>query len=265
LNEQAYISSGTIESCILGIASKEEMDYYYEMRSTYTAVKEYADAFESSLEEQHLSNALYAPNKDLFAAIQSKIDQSPNPVAPVIPIATNTNGSGKRLWREYGIAASFALLLGSTIFNIMLTQKVKGLQTKVNELAKNTPAVNTPVATNAQYAFLKDPTITPIAMYGVGSHGICRCSIFLDKANNKGYFITHHLFNPGTENDYQLWAMVNGKLVSVGVVTLTDDKSPILIDHIPEGATRFCLTLEKKGGATSPTMEQMYLNGQIST
>jgi Anti-sigma-K factor rskA len=266
LNEQAYIASGAIEACILGIASVEEVDYYNEMRSNSEAVKAYADSFELSLEAHHISNNFLEPKKDLFAAIQHKIDTTKEADnAPVISIAPKVAMHSKSIWKQYGVAASIALLLGSTIFNVILTQKVKSLQTQVTDLAKNNTKNSPVINTNAQFAFLKEPTITPIAMYGVGSHGICKCSIYLDATTNKAYFITHHLFNPGPNNDYQLWAMVNGKPISAGIVTLNDDKSPILIENIPAGATGFYLTLEKKGGATKPTMEQMYLNGQIST
>lgn len=259
MNIQEYISSGEVEACILGVATEAEQLHFMQMKKNYTEVAQYANEFELSLEKKYLENAPLTPNANLFASIQKEL----SPEAPVISIkkANTTNTE----WKKYTVAASIALLLGSTIFNFMLLNKVKGLQTQVNDLANNKTTAPQDNKNTAQFAFLQSPNVTPVAMYGVGTHNICKCSIFWDKAKNVALFVTHHLFQPGENNDYQLWAMVDNKPVSVGIVKLPLDKAPILIENIPVGATQFKLTLEKKGGSVKPTLEQLYLDGKIST
>jgi anti-sigma-K factor RskA len=260
LNLQEYISSGAIEACIMGLASAEEQSQYYTLRQNHSEVLEYANAFEETLELQYLQQNALTPKANTFEKIKETIAAQ----ATETPVVKMQNSTPKvSLWKQYGIAASIALLLGSTVFNFMLLGKVKKLQTDFNDLAatKN----NAPTTNSAQFAFLSNPNVTPIAMYGVGAHNICKCSIFWDKSTNNGYFITHHLFAVGASSDYQLWAMVNKKPVSLGIITLTTDGSPIAIKNIPENATGFCLTLEKKGGTTQPSMDQMYLLGNLHT
>jgi hypothetical protein len=261
LNVQEYISSGAIEACILGLASTEEQSQYYTMRQSYSEVIEYANAFETAIEQKFLQQTALTPNVNTFEKIKQNISTETNEAAVITMPKTAPKVS---IWKQYGIAASIALLLGSTVFNFILLGKVKKLQTNFNELAsaKNS---TTNTNNNAQFAFLNNANVTPIAMYGVGTHGICKCSIFWNKSTNQAFFVTHHLFDVGADNDYQLWAMVNNKPVSMGVIKLTADRSPIAVNNVPEGATGFCLTLEKKGGAEKPTKEEMYLMGNLHT
>jgi hypothetical protein len=262
LSIQEYITSGAIEACIMGMATDEEQSQYYIMRQNHSEIVDYANAFEEALEHQYLHQTTLTPNANTFDKIKATIAANSQEI-PVVKM--QTAAPKQSLWKQYGIAASIALLLGSTVFNFMLLGKVKKLQTDFNDLAsaKNT---NAPITNNnAKFAFLSNPNVTPIAMYGVGTHSICKCSIFWDKSNNNGFFVTHHLFPIGANNDYQLWALVKNKPVSLGIITLTTDGSPIPVSNIPEGATGFFLTLEKKGGATTPTKEEMYLLGNLNT
>ena len=60
---------------------------------------------------------------------------------------------------------------------------------------------------------------------------------------------------------YQLWALVDGKPVSAGMYSAEKDTKEILA-NIPK-AQAFAITLEKQGGSTSPTMENMFVMGNI--
>jgi anti-sigma-K factor RskA len=257
LTTQEYISSGAIEACILGMATQEELLQYHEMRQ-YSEVVAYANDFELSLEQDYLSKATLAPQPQTFTKIKAAIGNT----APVVQM--NSTPKKKSFWREYGVAASIALLLGSMTMNFILMNRLK--QTQADLVAANTKNPNGPSNVNgASMAFLKEPTITPIALYGVGIHAICRCSLYWDKANKKGYFLIHHLAPTGEQKDYQVWAEVDGKPVSLGIVKYDPNKEPIIINGIPEGATKFTVTLEPKGGSVKPTLEQMFLQGEIST
>ncbi len=255
---QEYISSGAIEACILGMASEEEMVQYYEMRQ-HAEVVSYANDFELSLEQEYLTKATLTPQTQTFTKIKAAIAST----APVVQM--NTATKKKSLWKEYGVAASIALLLGSVAMNFILMNRLK--QTQADLGAANTKNPNGPNNINgASMAFLKEPTITPVALYGVGIHSICRCSLYWDKSGKKAYFLIHHLPPPQAQKNYQVWAQVDGKPVSLGILKYNGNKEPIIINGIPENATKFTVTLEDAGSnLTKPTLEEMYLNGQISS
>jgi hypothetical protein len=262
LTEQEYILSGAIEACVFGLASAEENQEYLEMRKLYPSVVEYANAMEEKLELAHLQNTPVDLPTGIFEKIEQQIKDQRE--APVLPFKRNDPVSAKKwqLLKQYGVAAGFALLLGSTVFNFILAGKVKDLQSKVNDLAKTETAKPDAVAA---FAFLKESDITPVALYGVGIHAICKCSLFWDKNSKTAYFQIHHLFPPGQEKDYQVWAEVEGKPVSLGILRYNQEKTPIAIPNIPDNATRFTVTLENKGGNKTPNLKEIYLMGQIST
>jgi anti-sigma-K factor RskA len=60
---------------------------------------------------------------------------------------------------------------------------------------------------------------------------------------------------------YQLWAIVDGKPVSAGIYS-EDKDSQIVLSKI-ENPQAFAITLEKQGGSIVPTMENMFVIGNI--
>jgi hypothetical protein len=205
LNVTEYISSGAIESALLGLATVVDQQEYEQMYAQYNEVRIYANQFELQLEDAHIQNSILEPKKDLFTKIVASTKTT-----PVIPIsfAKQPIVTTKNMWKQYAVAASVALLLGSIMFNIILANRIKSLQASVTDLTKSNTVNNENLA---KFAFLKEPSITPIAMNGVGIHNVCRCSLYWDKAKNKAFLIIHHLFPPGQEKDYRVWAMISGK------------------------------------------------------
>ena len=67
-----------------------------------------------------------------------------------------------------------------------------------------------------------------------------------------------------SDKQYQLWAIVDGKPIDMGVFDLQLEVNELIeIPHI-ENAQAFAVTLEKRGGVASPTMEAMYVLGETS-
>jgi len=65
-------------------------------------------------------------------------------------------------------------------------------------------------------------------------------------------------------HQYQLWALVNGKPVDLGVFDVNPDTAHILVNMKEIGtAQAFAVTLEQRGGSPTPTMEQMMVMGGV--
>ena len=71
----------------------------------------------------------------------------------------------------------------------------------------------------------------------------------------------HDLPTPATGFQYQLWAIVDGQPVSAGVFDHDIDNQFLLA--VSGNAAAFAITLEKEGGVESPTLEQMYVVGNV--
>ena len=62
---------------------------------------------------------------------------------------------------------------------------------------------------------------------------------------------------------YQLWAIVDGQPTDMGVFDI--DTGAYALTEVPfvENPQAFAVTLEKEGGSTVPTMDQMFMIGNI--
>jgi len=68
VNIKEYISSGIIESYVLGLASNEERAEFEQLSSVHAELRQAKEAFELSLEQHALDNAVNPP-----AALKEKI------------------------------------------------------------------------------------------------------------------------------------------------------------------------------------------------
>jgi anti-sigma-K factor RskA len=63
-----------------------------------------------------------------------------------------------------------------------------------------------------------------------------------------------------SNKQYQLWAIVDGKPVDAGMIS--DAKNLAQKMKVFEKADAFAITLEKRGGSATPTMEEIYVMGK---
>jgi anti-sigma-K factor RskA len=64
-----------------------------------------------------------------------------------------------------------------------------------------------------------------------------------------------------TEQQYQLWALIDGKPKDLGVFDVNDDKVILKMKNT-QRADAFAITIEKKGGNAGPTLEKMQSMGK---
>ena len=62
--------------------------------------------------------------------------------------------------------------------------------------------------------------------------------------------------------EYQLWAIVDGKPVDLGMYDENNSQKLQAMKTISKPQA-FAITLENKGGSPTPTMEQMYVLGNV--
>ncbi len=249
----SYISSGIIEMYVMGLCSPEEKAGMELLRQQYPELNKAVLQFETEFENNILNDATqpdFKTDEKILQTLQSL-------QTPVIEITGNQHTIKKMSWLKPAAAAAILLFASSSIFNYILYKK-----TKEQELALKEKETYSPLPVT-DYNILKSPLITPVAMYGVGLHSICRCTIFWDKKTGKAYIMIHHLPQSSSQNDYQLWAMVNDKPINIGIIKDEIRGRFIEMPNVPAGATAFIVTLEKAGGVTTPTIEETYLSGKI--
>lgn len=174
-----YILSGIVEQYVLGLCTPVEKAELELLRKTDAALDEAIIRFEIQFENEMMGYASL-PDIETDNKILAAIDSLK--YIPVVPISSFKEKTNKYKWLRPVAAAAILLLSASVVFNYILYSKNKKQQQELAARNDNNVPVTLPAA---DYNILKDPTITPVAMYGVGYHSICRCTMFWDKKRVK--------------------------------------------------------------------------------
>jgi anti-sigma-K factor RskA len=255
MNSNEYITSGIIEAYVMGLCTPQEKAEVEAMRMQHADVNNAILQFETELEKQFTENAAATT-----PALDDKVLQTLGQLQTTRVITMQQAPVKKINWYKPIAAAAIILLGASAVFNYILFNKTTQQQQQLAAAAAQPVTKTLPAA---DFAVLTNKTITPVAMYGVGLHAICRCTMFWDKRNGRAYIMIHHLMAAPQGKKYQLWANINGKPLSVGLIDDTIRDRFIEVPNVPEGAAGFSVTLENEGGSAMPTENETYLVGRI--
>jgi len=87
--------------------------------------------------------------------------------------------------------------------------------------------------------------------------------VYFDPAQRLTFLEINNLPANPSGMQYQLWAIVSGKPMDLGVFDATDFNHLHPMKKLPGAAQAFAVTLEKKGGSENPTLSQMYVMGKV--
>lgn len=272
MNVQEYISSGIIESYVLGLASPEERAEFENMCASYAEVQAARDAFELALEKYALANAVEPPaflKNDIFEKTQAGTEKNSS------RNIRSSNGRGHVVpmgWLRYIAVASILLLVASTILNYYFFSQYKEYSAKYEQLAQGQEqmaSANQILQAKLQdyesaFSMIKDPAMAVVKMPGLPTSPSpgSLTTVYWDTRSKDVYLLINNLPQPATDKQYQLWALVDGKPVDAGVFDFKEGSFFIKMKNIPQ-AQAFAITLEKKGGSSSPTLP-IYLLGKVS-
>ncbi|RYY30273.1 MAG: anti-sigma factor [Chitinophagaceae bacterium] len=261
-----YISSGIVESYVLGLADETERTEFERMCATNEEVRAAREAFEILLEQEALQ-ATAAPDNavktKLFAELS--LDTGRSGIVDINkskPVNIPDNSTQRA---RYLAAASVILLVGSTILNFYFfsqyreySERYSALLSSQTELAKNNQALQTSLDKyQNDLAVIRDPGMSVIKMNGnnVPNNGSpdpsSTVTIYWKKQTSEVYLVLNSLPEAPANQQYQLWAIVNGKPVSAGLITKAGNDVLFKMNNITE-AQAFAVTLEKTGGSVAP-------------
>ena len=82
------------------------------------------------------------------------------------------------------------------------------------------------------------------------------------KKQKKSILSVQDLKELAQENQYQLWAIIDGKPVDAGVFD-NNFTGLLKMKDIGAGAATFAVTIEPRGGRQTPTLETMQVAGNV--
>lgn len=274
MNEtEAYIETGTLELYVLGQLSADEEQEVEAMAAKYPEIREEISDIEMAMEKYALMHAI-TPVSDLAEQIFSNTKKEIEAEAlKIIPPSAGYESKLRTL--RYALVACIALLIVSTAalfsahtkLNVAEEQivslseekekfasRASFMQENNNELQKVADMAADPAWKIVRLAGTKFAPEAKIMIYWHpdGKH------VVLDHAKMK-------LPVNDQEHQYQLWALVNGKPVDLGVFDMKNGATHLLSNMKEIGmAQTFAVTLEKRGGSLSPTLDQMVAAGNIT-
>lgn len=247
MNTQEYISSGIVESYVLGLVSEEERNEFENMCAQHADVQQARTAFELALEKQAMENAL-TPLPGLKEKIFSEINVS----AKVIPMQQQEAPVKNLNWLKYAVAACMLLLAGSIFWNLSLTKKNKQLLASNNQLQSGYDSSLAKLGDIEQDLKLiqNNPAIKMATMKGMDPSPASYATVFWDTTSKDAYLLINNLPVPASEMQYQLWALMDGQPIDLGLIDndffVKQNRLLIKAKNV-QNVQAFAITLEKKG------------------
>ena len=274
------ILSGDLELYVLGMLPEEEAykisqlailfpEVEAEINRITESLKSIADV-DTATPSPALRNRLMAQLSDLkkeeqkvvpFGSYQEEKEESS------LSIDRNDGKSkNKTSWLAAASAIGLIVTLGLLVYFISQNQQTKtelaATKQQSDTLRSNLAAQQQQIlAYNETMAMLHSNKFKKIALTNVPGKPSALAQIMWDTNTKIVYVADVSLPEVPADKQYQLWAIVDGKPVDAGM--LSDAKNLAQKMKVFEKAEMFAITLEKKGGSPSPTMEAMYVAGKV--
>lgn len=254
-NIQEYIDSGILEQYVLGMTTPEQNREIQSYSALHPEIKAEIEQIESTLE--NYTKAYSKPLPDSFISkVLEKIKSEPI-----------HNSSKSKTWLNY--------LLGLTVIGLIIAlysiwklnqeanQKISQLEHEFTFYkAKSESDSLSLLDCSNQLIFLRSQSAHKIILKGTPKSPQSFATIYYDKDTKRTLVDVIDLPTPPKEKQYQLWAIVGGKPIDLGVFDLDTTQRLKEIKFIEE-VQAFAITLEPKGGLPSPSMDMMFVIGSI--
>jgi len=257
VNIKEYISSGVVESYVLGLLTAQERFEFEQYCEAYPELKAARDAFELAIEKQAMENAVPPPinvKEKIFSAIQQKPASNLSKIVSIEP--TIRRSSGLR-WMA---AASIILFLVTGYFaytlynqNRDLNNSLKSLEAKVDQMEE-------------YQKIMSDPNIAVVNMVAM-TPAKASASIYWDSTSSDVYLLIKNMPQLPSDKQYQLWSIINGQNgqlqpSSLGLFDAGENQKVILKMSNVKKADAFAITIEKRGNTEGPNLEQLQSMGK---
>lgn len=262
------ISSGLLESYVLGHSTAEETMQVKELCAKHPEIVMEIEAIENalikyaSLSVPEISDSF---KENLFSQLNKKTVQTENSGSVFTPVKSVFS-------YKYAIAATIVLLIVSSVFNFLFYTKLQKTDAELSILsnAKKQYEEQLKIQQSAiksmedVLAVLTDPNTKLIKLESTIATSNSMALIYWNSNNYHTYISDVQLPKPPKGKQYQLWAIVNGNPIDAGVFDLAI-MNGIDLQKMKKitGVQAFAVTIENEGGSLTPTLTTMCLLGNV--
>lgn len=260
MNEKitTFLNSGLLEKYLVGQTTTSENLKVEDYISRYSEVQNAYNTLQFNLEVIAKKDAIEAPKQVLNDILEELDDQ------PVIKLSRSKT---YRSWYTYAIAASIAALIfaGTSFMFYNQNQKLSDYNNRLNDenqvvvdeifdlrsdIQKNNQKLD---AVMEQFVKLNDPETYKYIIQGNSRARDLKTVAYINPRKKTSMIDVVSLPELPEEQCYQIWAELQGKMVSLGI--LTEEDRQLRAIPYTEDALALNITVEPKGGNTIASLE----------
>lgn len=281
MNIKDYISSGILEAYVLGELSLSESEEVEEKVALHPEIKEELQIIEKSLFALAMQTSI-PPSEDVRKKLIDSISFSTTDETHSLNRSErSTPATNKFVANNGSIPSGFKWLMAAAI-SIAILSSIAAVSfwnryNNTKEELENVVAQNERLAETVQEASLQladlsqdfktlnDSSMIPVPMKGLEATPTALAMVHWNHSSEEVYLNVNNLPLHGEDEQYQLWAIVDGKPVDAGVFDLSTAVDGLVKMKNIGNASAFAVTLEPKGGSVNPTLENMVVMGNVRT
>lgn len=256
MNIKEYISTGIVETYVLGEATPSQREEFERLLEQHQELKEELALVEKTLEALAVSGSISPRKSSRESIIESVVGRSGKVV------------SLESARPRYALAASIALAILSSAFALYFYSRWQttafALDTLVaqnQQIANDYNTVNQKLdKIQSDLSIIESAAFTRVVMKGTDNAPGAMASVYWNKQSEEVFVSIQNLRQLTSSSQYQLWAMVDGHPVDMGVF---DYATGLIAMKSIRGATAFAVTVEPRGGVSSPTLITMQVIGMM--
>lgn len=254
-NINSFLESGLLEKYLVDDVTTSETEQVESFISKYPEVKSQYDLLQDNLEILSKLNAIEPP-KDTLNNILNTLDDKP-------VVTLHTKQRRVSIW--YSIAASVAAIMFATLASFFYLQNQQLLnenQVVVDEIFDlRSDIANTNDKLESvmkQFMRLNNPETEKYIIRGNKRAKNLKTVAYINPKEKTSMIEVVSLPQLPEEQCYQMWAQMQDKMVSLGILDATERD----LRSIPytENALSFNITIEPKGGNETATVENSVAN-----
>lgn len=270
MNVQEIISSGALELYAMQALSPAEREEMEQILAKHPVLRLELEQIELSLEQFSQQGAI-TPSDNLLDTIHKTIESlDETPIIPIQPAAQSTSLIQSKKYNPMRIAASVLLIcsIGVNIYFISQNSKLNKQNTQLLSektlLAQNnTVLYNNQTESLAMIQAMVDDAATKVTMDGTEAYPTMKANVIFNEQTRKTYVSSASLPQLSNDQQYQLWALVDGKPIDLGVFDA--QLEVINLKSLKEKPQAFAVTIEAKGGKPTPTLSAMCLYAEYKS
>lgn len=259
MNIEEYISSGILEAYALGDLSATERSVVEKNLAQYPELRKELAEIEAVQEELLLKAAL-KPRAAVKTELLNKLDFN-KPEAKVVSMQP---------WK-WAAAASVVIALITSYLAYEYHDRWKTseenlttLITQNRQMAQDYNIVNQRIdKMQTDMHVIGSPEFSRVVMAGHEQNAPgSEAYVYWNNKTQEVYLSIQNMKELAYENQYQLWAMVDGVPVDAGVFDMNSTAGLLKMKEM-KGATAFAVTIEPRGGRPTPTLEKLQMIGNV--